>query len=126
MPLRHCRILCVSFDDVVSRSRVRSLKDAGYEATATTSIDEGMELLNRDRFDAVIVGHRFSTEEKHLLALYATEKTNTAVVLVCGASSESAIPATSRVYALEGNAGLLAALAQLFSKEATAMSRAAA
>lgn len=113
-------ILCISFDGVVSESRCRSLKDAGYEVTATISVNEGMDLLNRKKFDAVIVGHRFSTEEKHLLVLQAKEKTNAPVVLVCGATSEPGIPATSRVYALEGNAGLLSALSDLFPAEAAA------
>jgi hypothetical protein len=62
-------ILCISFDGVVSESRRRSLKDAGYEVTATISVSEGMDLLDRKKFDAVILGHRFSTEEKHLVAL---------------------------------------------------------
>lgn len=118
MPKRN--ILCVSFDGVVSEGRCRTLKEAGYDVTGTVSVDEGLELLKREKFDAVIVGHRFSTEEKHLLALQAKERANASVVLVCGATPESAIPATSRVYALEGNAGLLSALSQVFSAEAVA------
>jgi DNA-binding NtrC family response regulator len=113
-------ILCISFDGVVSESRCHSLKDAGYEVTATISVNEGMDLLNCKKFDAVIIGHRFSTEEKRLLAERAKEKAGIPVVLVCGATSESSIPATSRVYALEGSAGLLSALLRLFPAEAAA------
>ena len=66
----------------------------------------------------VIVGHRFSAEEKYLLAVEADEKADTPVILVCGAAPDSEIPATSRVYALEGNTGLLSALSRLFPVEA--------
>ena len=119
-------ILCISFDGVVSESRCCCLRDAGYEVTATISVKGGMDLLNRKKFDAVIVGHRFSTEEKRLLADRAKEKASIPVVLVCGATSESGIPATSRVYALEGNAGLLSALSRLFPARAAATPQAAA
>ena len=120
------KILCVSFDRVVSESRSSSLKEAGYDVTATTNIKEGLELLKRDRFDAVIVGHRFSAEEKYLLAVGAKEKSNTPLVLVCGATQDSEIPAASRVYALEGNTGLLSALSRLFPAESAARPQAAA
>lgn len=120
------KVLCISFDRVVSESRCSSLKEAGYDVTARTNIKDGLELLNRDRFDAVIVGHRFSTEEKYLLAVEANEKANTPVILVCGATQDSEIPVTSRVYALEGNTGLLSALSRLFPVEATARPQAAA
>jgi DNA-binding response OmpR family regulator len=124
MPNR--KVLCISFDRVVSESRCSSLKEAGYDVTARTSTQEGLDLLNRDRFDAVIVGHRFSAEEKYLLAVEAKEKANTPVILVCGATQDSEIPATSRVYALEGNTGLLSALSQLPPVEAVTRAQAAA
>ena len=120
MPSR--KVLCISFDRVVSDSRCSSLRGAGYEVTASTNIDEAMDFLSRDRFDVVILGHRFSKDEKYLVAAQA----NTSVVLVCGATPESEVPATSRVYALEGNAGLLSALSRLFSAKADDRPQAAA
>ena len=116
MPER--RILCVSFDGIVSENRSATLKEAGYGVTATTSIKAAVEWLSQEKFDAVIVGHRFPTEEKYVLAVEAKEKLNTPVLLVCGAARDSEIPATRRVYALEGSAGLLSALAALFPAEA--------
>ncbi len=67
---------------------------------------------------AAFVGHRFSADERHLVVAQAKEKGNTPVLLVCGASPESGIPAANRVYALEGNAGLLSALSRLSAGEA--------
>jgi DNA-binding response OmpR family regulator len=113
------RILCVSFDRMVSENRCTALRQVGYEVTATTDVKEALELLSPGRFDAVIVGHRFPPEEKYLLAVEAEEKSNTRVILVCGsATRESEIPTTSRVYALEGSEGLVSALSALFPAEA--------
>ncbi len=111
------RILCVSFDRVVSELRRNRLMDAGYEVEAVTNPNEGLDLLYRGAYDAVIIGHRFSSEEKYLLAVEAQEKLNTPVILICGATADAEIPATSRVYALEGNIGLLSALARLLPVE---------
>jgi len=123
MPIR--RILCVSFDKVASENRCSSLREAGYDVRACTSAQEGMDLLSQEAFDAVIVGHRFSAEERYLLAVEAEEKANTPVVLVCGGAADYDIPASSRVYALEGSIGLLSALSRLCPVEATAPPQAA-
>jgi DNA-binding response OmpR family regulator len=120
------RILCVSFDRVVSENRSATLKEAGYDVTATTSVKEAVEWLSQEKFDDVIVGHRFPAEEKYVLAVEAKEKSSTPVLLVCGATRDSEIPATSRVYALEGSAGLLSALSALFPAAAEGRSQAAA
>jgi hypothetical protein len=82
-------------------------------------------LLSQEVFDAVIVGHRFSAEERYVLPVEAKEKANTPVVLVCGVAQDYEIPASSRVYALEGNGGLLSALCRLSPVEVTARPRAA-
>jgi len=125
MPKR--RILCVSFDKMVSENRRDALKEAGYDVTATSDVKVALELLSPGSFDAVIVGHRFSPEEKYLLAVEAEEKSNTRVILVCGsATRDSEIPATSRVYALEGSEGLLSALSALLPANAESRSQVAA
>ncbi len=107
------KILCVSFDRVVSESRSRSVREAGYDVTAGTSINDALDILEQVKFDAVIVGHRFPLAEKYMLAAEAQEKFNTPVVLICGASHDPEIPATSRVYALEGSEGIITALSKL-------------
>jgi DNA-binding NtrC family response regulator len=111
------KVLCVSFDKMVADNRSAIFKEAGYDVTATTLVKNALELLSRDRFDAVIIGHRFSAEERYLLATEAKEKSSTPVVLVCGVSADSEIPAARRVYALEGNAGLLSALPEVIPSE---------
>jgi len=113
-------ILCVSFDKVASENRCGSLREAGYDVRACTTVQDGLDLLREEAFDAVIVGHRFSAEERYLLAVEAKEKSNTPVVLVCGVAADYDIPASARVYALEGNTGLLSALSRLCPVEAEA------
>src|SRR5215471_21789827 len=76
--------------------------------------DSGGEPTSRKAWNC----HRFSAEAKYLLAVEAKEKANTPVVLVCGATQDSEIPATSRVYALGRNSGLIAALSGLFPAQA--------
>ena len=123
MPKR--RILCVSFDKIASENRCGGLREVGYDVRACTSVQEGLDLLSQEAFDAVIVGHRFSAEERYLLAVEAKEKAETSVVLVCGATPDYNIPASSRVYALEGSIRLLSALSRLCPVEATAPPQAA-
>ncbi len=57
-------VLCISFDGVVSDSRCTSLRETGYDVAATTSIDEALDLLDREKFDSVIVGPDFRRMRK--------------------------------------------------------------
>jgi DNA-binding response OmpR family regulator len=115
--MREHKVLCVSFDTAVSDIRCAALKQAGYAVTATIDVKEALQLLSREKFDLVIVGHRFATADKYLLAVEAEEKANIPVLLVCGASAGKDIPAAGRVYALEGTAGLLMAASALLSEK---------
>ena len=111
MPER--KVLCVSFDKTVSDSRCAILRQGGYAVTAITSPDEALQLLGREKFDLIIVGHRFPKANKQELAAQAREQWKTRVLLVCGATAETDIFADARVYALEGAEGLLAAVSTL-------------
>jgi DNA-binding response OmpR family regulator len=103
-------ILCVSFDKTVSDSRRVLLTEAGYSVTAITSIQEALQLLMAVKFDLVVIGHRFPKINKQQLAIQAREQCKTPVLLVCGASADTDVPADARVYGLEGSEGLLAAV----------------
>jgi len=74
----------------------------------------------------VIVGHRFSREDKYVVTVEAKEKSDTPVLLVCGTSPDSEIPASGRVYALEGTSGLVDAAVALVPIETAGGSRVAA
>jgi DNA-binding response OmpR family regulator len=111
------RLLCVSFDKVVSDSRAAALRAAGFIVISTTRIKEALELLARNTFSLVVIGHRFPSADKYVLAVEAEEKSAIPVILVCGATPDTEIPATARVYALEGNEGLVAAALALVPAE---------
>jgi len=107
------KVLCVSFDKTVSDSRCAMLRQGGYAVTAITSTEEALQLLGREKFDLVVIGHRFPKPNKQELAAQAREQRKIPVLLVCGAAAETEIPADARVYALEGAEGLLAAVKRL-------------
>jgi DNA-binding NtrC family response regulator len=109
------KVLCVSFDKTVSDDPYAILTEADYDVAATSDIQDALGLLSRERFDAVIIGHRFHREEKYALAVEAKEKWSIPVVLVCGTTAELEIPATCRVSALRGHAGLLSAVSEVIS-----------
>lgn len=118
-------ILCLSFDEIVSASRRSALEEAGYTVIATTQAADALELLSSVAFDLMIVGHRFSAGDKHKLAAEAREQ-GIPVLLICGASADAEVPVDVRVYALEGIAGMVGAVARLLPQvSAAATARAA-
>ncbi|MFB3917171.1 MAG: hypothetical protein ACE14M_10605 [Terriglobales bacterium] len=114
------RILCVSFDAAVSNIRSAALQHAGYSVVPTIKIAEALELLSRERFDLVLIGHRFSHEEKRSLATMAKQEFKTPVLLVREASVPPDIPADAMVYALDGTSGILKAAELLLAKARSA------
>jgi len=118
-------ILCLSFDEIVSASRRSALEQAGYVVIATTKVADALEMLASVAFDLIIIGHRFSTADKHRLAAEGREK-GIPVLLICGASADAEVSAEVRVYALEGIEGMMAAVAKLLpTTSAAAPARAA-
>lgn len=113
------KILCLSFDKMVGDMRCDVLTEAGYEVTGETLAEYAFELLERHRFDLVIIGHRFDTKTKQELAL-SCQNHKTRVLLVCGRSEEREIAADGRVYALEGTVGLLKSVSGLFGERKAA------
>lgn len=109
------RVLCVSLDKTISDDPYAVLTEAEYDVVATSDIYDALRLLSRERFDAVVIGHRFHREERYTLAVEAKEKWNIPVVLVCSATANSEIPATRRVFTLRGHAGLLSAVSEVIS-----------
>ncbi len=107
------RILCVSFDKTVSDSRCATLTQAGYSVTPITTAEGALQLLAGVKFDLVVIGHRIPKTNKQQLATRAREQWKTPVLLVCGASADTDIPADARVYALEGTEGLVTAIKRL-------------
>jgi len=66
----------VSFDRAVSETQCAALKQAGYLVTPTTRREQALELLSSQKFDRIIVGHRFRIDDKRALAVEARGKWN--------------------------------------------------
>ena len=49
---------------LLRKTDVAGLREAGYDVRVCTSVQEGLDLLNQEASDAVIVGHRFTAEER--------------------------------------------------------------
>ena len=114
------KLLCVSFDNNVLRDRCEALREAGYEVTGTTDIEEAFRHLDAEKFDLVIVGHRFPTFDKQALISVARQNWRTPVLLVCGASPEKELDADARVYALQGLEALVTAVQRMAPQSAVA------
>ena len=110
------RVLCVSFDGAASDTRCDALRRAGHAVTPALKVSDAMELLKSESFDLIIIGHRFSSEEKRGLASTAREE-GTPVLLVNGMSPDKAVPADARVYPVEGTAAIVKAAESLLSKQ---------
>ncbi len=109
----HQKILCLSYDATVSEYRRQALEKARYDVLATTDVKEASQLLDAKQFDLLIIGHRFSIQQKRDLILQAKKREPMPVLLICGASSDSDLAVDGRVYALQGMEGLLAGIAKL-------------
>ncbi len=102
------KVLCISYDEYVSHARLDMLARLGCEVLATIHPEEAIRLLSAQKFDLVVVGHRFPRTERHHIAETAHRK-RAHVVLICGPSPDADIPADARVFALEGLDGIEAA-----------------
>lgn len=117
-------ILCACFDETVAASRRAALEEAGYAVVTSIQAADALQMLSSVGFDLLIVGHRFSAADKRRLATAAAAN-STPVVLICGASADSEISATVRVYALEGMSGLVDGVARVLPATAATAANAA-
>jgi DNA-binding response OmpR family regulator len=113
--MSHPRILCLSYDATVSRYRREALTAAGYEVIPTTDVKQAARLLEEDQFNLLLLGHRFTTQQKKDLILLAKKRQPLPVLLVCGESRDSDLVVEGRVYGLQGTEGLLTEVSKLLS-----------
>jgi len=111
--MSHSKILCVSYDATVSNYRREALEKAGYDVLGTTDVKEASRLLDVENFDLLVIGHRFSAQQKRDLIVQAKKHEPMPVLLVCGSSSDSDLAVDGRVYALQGVEGLVNGVAKL-------------
>lgn len=62
------RILSVSYDLTLLRTRQMLLEQQGYDAISSASIDESLQTCRQGHFDLLIVGHSIPADDKqHLM-----------------------------------------------------------
>jgi DNA-binding response OmpR family regulator len=75
-------ILSVSCNRQFLQSRHRLLEEAGFEVTSVQTTYEAFKLLDRQSFDAVVVGESFAFTEKQLFAAEVGERWRIPVVVL--------------------------------------------
>src|SRR5947209_3466274 len=65
------RILSISYDDSLLRTRHWILERAGYEVTSALGFLEAQEACLKTRFDLVVIGHSIPLKDKIALARLA-------------------------------------------------------
>lgn len=67
------RVLSISYDDALLRTRHYILEQAGYEVTSSLGFAEAMEECDRSKFDLVLLGHTLPPKDKTMLIGLAKE-----------------------------------------------------
>ena len=76
------RILSISFDNLSGIARNVMLAQGGYSVSPATSTTRAFELLERLRFDLVIIGDTVPTAERRLLFLEIKRKFDSPILLM--------------------------------------------
>ena len=113
------RILCITYPQAVNERRCKELIAVGYAVVGVTSVQHATPLLVGDVFDLVIVGVRFTDEERQKLVLLARDIYHVPVLLVCGGEMDDDIVVDGRVLAAQGEKALLKAAAGLLRHKRT-------
>ena len=113
------KVLSLSFDEVVAQSRSTALRESGFIVMSTTQVASARVLLSREKFHVIVIGHRFSKNEKKSVATQARES-GASVVLVCGASPEWEVQADVRVWAREGIGAVVGVVKKVLARQTRA------
>jgi hypothetical protein len=104
------RILSVSFDNLTGIARNAMLAHAGYAVSPATSTTRAFELLDKLRFDLVIVAASVPEAERRLLVLEIKRKFDVPVVMLNSAEPDPMIRARANIPAAASAAELLRAV----------------
>ena len=101
------RILSVGCDSRLLTARHKLLERAGFDVTSLGSTYEALKVLERESFDAVVVGYAFSFTEKQLFAAEVGERWRMPVIVQHEADFQKAANAeleiTESAFELVGN-----------------------
>jgi hypothetical protein len=75
------KILCVSYDESLLRTRDMILRKAGYDVTAALGFVEAQRLCAEQKFDVVVIGHTIPANDK--LALIQCAQQGAGAAALC-------------------------------------------
>jgi DNA-binding response OmpR family regulator len=107
------RILSICFDNISGVAQNGILAQAGYRISSASSTTEAFELLNKEEFVLVIMGHSVPTAERRLLFLEIKRKWETPVLMVESGEADPLIRAHAHVNYTATADELLATVAAL-------------
>lgn len=108
-------ILSVSPNRDFLQARHRLLEQAGFDATSVQTTYEAFKLLERQRFEAVVLGESFTFTEKQLFAADVGERWRIPVVVLYFADTDIEFTADCQVELTKGAEALIRTLRSLIS-----------
>jgi hypothetical protein len=93
------RILSISFDNLSGIARNVLLAQGGYAVSPATSTTRAFELLEKIRFNLVIIGDTVPTAERRLLFLEIKRKFDSPILLMDTGEADSLMRASEHIRA---------------------------
>ena len=109
-------ILYVSPNRRFLQARHKLLEQAGFEVTSVLTTYEALNLLDRRRFEAVVLGESFSFTEKQLFAADVGERWRIPVVVLYFSDTDIELTADLQVKSTQGADALIHTLRSLISQ----------
>ena len=109
-------ILSISPNRRLLQARHKLLEQAGFEVTSVQTTYEAFNLLDRQRFEAVVLGESFSFTEKQLFAADVGERWRIPVVVLYFSDSDIGLAANSRRQTAQGADALISTLRSLIAQ----------
>jgi DNA-binding response OmpR family regulator len=107
------RLLTICDDDVLLTTRHVILHRAGYKVVSADSPAHGLELLDQQSFDLIIVCHCVTTQVRHDLMARIRTKSACPVLVISAGAADFRINADAYVHGLDSPEDLLKAVAKL-------------
>jgi DNA-binding NtrC family response regulator len=111
------KLLSVCRERGVLASRNAVLEHAGYSVVTAVGVNEALAALERARFDLILVGHLYSTEEKNVIADRA-HRAGTKVLCMHSETWPPEVAADAFIHQLDHPEQLLSVVASLTAERA--------
>lgn len=101
------RVLSISYDESLARTRELILEAAGINVHTALDLQKAMGLFEKNRYDLVILGHSIPFKERQLIAQRLRAISSTPILAISRVGEHSPVPAEHHVNAADGPRRLL-------------------